>query len=167
MRRWLPHLGIALGIAIAVYALFFAESAEDRIRAQLDALSEAIAVRGEENPVLRGARVKKAFEGVMLKEVNFEIPELTEGQTGRNELVRLATMGSQLYQRARIDLDGLTIDLDKSESSAIARGEALLIGVRRTGEPVRDHRTVALRFDEIDDQWLLVSISVSLPIESH
>jgi hypothetical protein len=167
MKRWLPHLGIALGIAIAVYALFFAESAEDRVRAQLDALAETIAVRGEENPVLRGARVKKAFEGLLLKEVNFEIPELTEGQTGRNELVRLATMATQLYQSARVDLGGLSIDVDKSETTAMAHGEALLIGVRRTGEPVRDHRSVALHFDKIDDEWLIVSISVSLPLETR
>src|SRR5690606_21189462 len=89
VKRWLPHFGIALGVAIAIYALFFAESAEDRIRSQLDALEEALVVTGTENPVLRAARIKKAFEALMLPEVHFEIPELAEGDTGRNELVRL------------------------------------------------------------------------------
>ena len=167
MKRWLPHLGIALGLAIALYALFFAESAEDRVRAQLDAVAGAIAVKGEENPVLRAARVEKAFEGLVIREDRFEIPELTEGETGRNELVRLATVASQTYQSARVDLSGLRIDLDQSETTAMAHGEASLIGVRRTGEPVRDHRQVALRFDKVDDLWLIASISVSIPLEGR
>lgn len=167
MKRWLPHFGIALGVAIAIYALFFAESAEDRIRSQLDALEEALVVTGTENPVLRAARIKKAFEALMLPEVHFEIPELAEGDTGRNELVRLATIAPQMYQSARVDLDALRIDVDKTETTAMAHGEAVLTGVRRTGEPQRDARKVALRFDEIDDEWRIVSISVSLPIESQ
>ena len=166
MRRWLPHIGIVLGIAIAVYALFFAETAEDRIRAQLDALETAIGVPEQENPVLRAARVKKAFDGLMVEEIHFEIPELVDQETGRGELVRLATIAPRLYQSARVDLDGLRIDVDKSESSAMAHGDAVLTGVRRTGEPQRDTRKVALRFDKVNDEWLIASISVSLPIQS-
>jgi hypothetical protein len=163
MKRWLPHAGIVIGLAIAVYALFFAESEEDRIMAQLEALESAVAVSGDDSPVLRGARVKKAFDALFSKDVAFEIPELVELGGGRNELVRLATAAPQRYQRARVDLGGLRIDLASDKQTAVAHGPAILTAVERNGEPRRDTRTVSLRLDKVEGAWLIVSFSVSEP----
>lgn len=163
MRRYIPYVGIALGLAIAVYALFFAQSAEDAIRDQLDRLEEAVALEPGSQPVIRAARVKGAFKGLFVKDVTFDVPELDGSDQGRDELVSLAAAAPRLFQQAHVDLDGLAIDLAADEKSAIAVGEAVIMGAQHGQAVRRDTRTVSIRFDEVDGDWLIVSLSVSPP----
>jgi hypothetical protein len=167
MRRWLPHIGIVLGIGIAIYALFFASSEEDRIRARLEQLEDAVLVTADDtNFLVRTGHVKKEFSEIFTKEVSIEIPELTEISAGRDELVTLAAGAPRLYGTANVDLGGLSIQIDKSETSAVAYGDATLTATRPTGELQRDTRTVSLRFDQIDGEWRIVGVSVSAPEQS-
>lgn len=161
LRRYLPHAGIAAGLLIAGWALFFRASEEDRIRQKLEQLEDAVAVHGAENHLLRLARIKKAFSEIFDQGVVIRIPELTGVESGRNELVGLATNAVQLYERATVDLDGLHIVVEKTNTSAMASGEATLDAVRHGGEIARDTRTVALRFDKIEGDWRIVNISAS------
>jgi hypothetical protein len=161
MKKWLPHIGIGIGLIIAVYALFFSSSEEDKIRAKLDLLETAVAVEGQTNPVVRGARIKDAFSAIFIKQVAVEIPELTQAKTGRTELVGLATQAPLAYETVSVDLGGLEIRLDQTALSAVAFGDAVLTGTRRSGELQRDDRQVSLRFDKIDGDWLIVSLTVS------
>ncbi len=89
-----------------------------------------------------------------------KIPELTQVETGRMELVGLATKAPMMYETVSVDLGGLEIQLDQQALSAVAFGEAILTGTR-SGEPRRDDRTVSFRFDKIDGDWKIVSLSVS------
>ncbi len=162
MKRWLPHIGIVLGISIAVYALFFSDSEEDLIRARLEQLEVATKVKSSGgNLVIRAARVRKAFSEIFIKDVSFQIPELSSIGSGRNKLVALAANAPRRYQSAAIDLDGLEIKIDEPQTSAIAFGEATLSATRRGGQLERDTRTVSLRLDKIDGEWRIVSVSVS------
>ena len=162
MKRWLPHLGIALGICIAVYALFFSGSEEDLIRERLDLLEDSIHVSPQDsNVVFRMARIKKQFAEIFVKQVSFEIPELTNLTQNRRELVNLAANAPRLYSTADVDLGGLSIDIDSSKTSAVAYGEATLTAMRQSGNLERDVRTVSLRFDKVEGQWRVVSVSVS------
>lgn len=166
MRRYVPHLAIGLGVAILIYVVFFSESDEDVIRDKLDLLAETIEVKGnQENVVLRGARIKDAFAELFVKEVIIRIPELTEMREGRMELVGLATRAPSWYRTASVDLDGLRIDVDEQGTSAHVSGEATLTATRLTGELRRDDRTVSIRFDEIEGDWKIVSLSVSAESE--
>ena len=62
VKRWLPHIGIVAGLCLAIYALFFSSSDEDEIRALLEHLEDAVAVRkGNTNIVVRAAHVRKEF----------------------------------------------------------------------------------------------------------
>ncbi len=160
MKKWLPHIGIGVGLIIAVYALFFSTSEEDKIREKLDQLERVVAVKGQTNPVVRGARIKEAFSEIFIKKVLIKIPELTQVETGRMELVGLATKAPMMYETVSVDLGGLEIQLDQQALSAVAFGEAILTGTR-SGEPRRDDRTVSFRFDKIDGDWKIVSLSVS------
>ena len=161
MKRYLPHLGVVIGIAIAVYALFFSDSEEDRIRAKLDQLEDAARVSdANTNIVVRTARVKKEFAEVFDKDVRFEIPELTSDESGRDVLVGLAAQAPRMYQTVSVDLGGLDITVDEAGLTAIAQGPATLTGTRG-GQLERDDRTVSLSFDKIEGDWKVVMVSVS------
>ncbi len=163
MKRWLPYLGIAFGLALVVYSVFFGKNEEDRIRQRLHQLEEAVAVDGEENPVLRAARVRKELGEIFTQDVTLAIPELDASEGGRAALVDLATAAPQQYQRAHVDLDGLRIRLDEPKEHAVAVGDAKLSGARQDGQPEQDVRTVSLRLDKIDGEWRIVNVSVSTP----
>jgi phosphoribosylformylglycinamidine synthase len=164
MRRWLPHIGVVLGLTIAIYALFFAESDEDKIRARLDQLEDAIRVTADDTNVLvRTAHVKKEFSEIFVKEVSIEISELTDVRAGRDELVALAGNAPQIYRTASVDLDGLTINIDESKTSALAYGDVTLLATLQSGEVKRDTRTVSMRIDKIDGEWVIVALGVSFP----
>jgi hypothetical protein len=164
MKRFLP-LGVAvLGLGIFVYAVFFASSDEDEIRDRLELLASSVEVTGQqENIVLRGARIRDTFESLFTKEVVIEIPELTSVSTGRMELVSLATQAPSWYRSASVDVSSLDVQIDDAGLSAHVVGPVILTATRLSGEPIRDRRTVSLRFDKIDDDWRIVGVTVSAP----
>ena len=162
MKRWLPHIGIVLGVLIAVYAVFFSSSDEDQIRAKLNSLEDAVALSdGDSNIVIRGAHVRKAFADIFIKMVTYQIPELRSEGAGRTGLAGLAATAPRLYRSVRIDFGDLDIRVDDAKISAVAYGEALLTGKRHSGQLQRDTRTVSFRFDKIEGDWLIVSLTAS------
>jgi hypothetical protein len=162
MRRWLPWAGLAAGLGIATYGFFFAGSEEDKVRAVLDQLEDAVAVKEDEkNLLLRAAHVKGEFSEIFDKDVHFEVPELTETVSGRASLVELAAAAPQMWRTATVDLDGLAIEIDEAKTSAVASGDATLTATRQSGDLERDRRTVSLRLDKIEGDWRIVSLSVS------
>jgi hypothetical protein len=155
-------VAIALGVAILIYVVFFGESDEDAIRERLDLLEATIEVKGtQENLVIRGARIKEAFTELFVKDVTIQIPELTQVKTGRTELTGLAARAPSWYRTASVDLGGLRVDVGEQAVSAHVSGLATLTATRLTGELSRDTRTVSLRFDKIEGDWKIVSLSVS------
>jgi phosphoribosylformylglycinamidine synthase len=162
MKRWLPHIGVVLGIAIAVYALLLGSTDEDRIRDLLDRLEDAVQVHdGTSNFIIRGSRVRKAFSTIFVKDVRFRVPDLRSDGQSRRALVGLAAQAPRLYRTAIVDLGGLDIKVDATATSATAFGDASLIGVRQGGQAERDQRSVSLRLDKIDGDWRIVKVDVS------
>lgn len=162
MRRWLPHIGIVAGLCLAIYALFLGSSDEDEIRERLERLEEAVAVRGgNTNLVVRAAHMKKEFSEIFIKDVTFQIPELSQAPKGRQELAGLAANAPRLWATATVDLGGLTVEVDDAGLSGVAYGQATLTATRQGGQLERDDRTVSLRLDKIDGDWIIVHLSVS------
>ena len=160
--RWLPLLVVVLGLGIFAAATFLGSTDEELIRARLGALADAIEVKAsEQNVVLRGARIKDAFNGIFVKDVTVEIPELTDVRSGRMELVQVAAQAMTLYRTAAVDVSGLRLDIDKAGLSAVASGSVRLQATRHSGEAELDTRTVSIRLDKIDGRWLIVSVAVS------
>ncbi len=162
MKRWLPHIGVVAGLAIALYALFFGSSDEERIRELLGRLENSVQVHeGEFNIIIRGSRVRKAFSTIFIPDVQFRIPDLQSTGTRRKGLAALATQAPRLYRTAIVDLSELEIKLDDQAASATAFGDASLIGVRQGGLAERDQRTVSLRLDKINGDWRIIAVDVS------
>ncbi|MEM6788937.1 MAG: nuclear transport factor 2 family protein [Myxococcota bacterium] len=164
VRRFLPHVGVVIGLMLAVYALFFSRDAEDEVRDHLERLEAAVDVAPGTQVVLRAARVKQEFRELFTADVTFDVPELDGADAeGRKGLIALAAAAPRRFERARLELDGLDIELSGDERSAIAVGEAIIVGAGY-GEPVRrDRRTVSLQLERGDDGWRIVSLSASAP----
>jgi hypothetical protein len=153
---------VVLGVAIFVYAVFFGTTEEEEVREQLAKLAAAVEVKeGESNPVMRAARLREAFDGLLVKEVTIRIPELTGAVSGRRDVVTAATQAAALWRWATIDVSGLAVAIDEAETSAHVTGDVELKAVRHSGDPERDQRSVSIRLDQIDGDWLVVSIAVS------
>jgi phosphoribosylformylglycinamidine synthase len=162
MKRYLPHIGIALGIALAVYALFFSESDEDKIRALFNRLEDAVRVTEDDtNLVVRAAHIKGEFTEIFTKDVNFEIPELINVKTGRAELAGLAAKAPQMWRTASVNLDDLGITLDDPGNGAVAVGNAVLDATRHDGQLTRDTRNVSIRLEKIEGDWRIIQVTVS------
>ena len=68
MKRYLPHLGIVFGLALAIYALFLSESDEDKIRDLFERLEDTVAVSADDtNIVVRAAHIKGEFTEIFSK----------------------------------------------------------------------------------------------------
>jgi hypothetical protein len=162
MKRYLPHLGILLGVSIAVYALFFSQSEEDRIRELLEKLEEAVAVSPDDtNVVVRAARVRSLFGEIFDKDVRYQIPELEAVSRGRAELAGVAAKAPELWRSATVDLDGLAITVDQAAMGAVAVGPASLNATRHNGTVEIDTRTVSLTLEKVEGEWRVVHMSVS------
>jgi len=167
MRRWLPYLGIALGIALVAYALFFVKSDEERIRERLSELASTVEVKDRrETPLIRSARVRKSFASLFSKEVRLAVPELGTVDHGREPLVSLTVSALGEFTSVTLDLGELSIRLDESKAHGLAVGTAKLSATRGDGTLSRDTRVVSLRLDRQQDAWQIVDVSVSPPADS-
>lgn len=162
MKRYLPHFGIVLGVAIAVYALFFSETDEEKIQALLERFEDAVAVTPDDtNLVLRAARVKKELSEIFTQEVSFDIPELSSVSSGRDEFIGLAAKAPQIWRAGEIDLSALSITVDEAGVAAVAVGDARLNATRQDGQIQRDARKVSISLEKIEGAWKIVALTVS------
>jgi hypothetical protein len=158
-KRWLAAAGVAAGIGIVGYALFSQKTPEERIRSQLERLSEVIRVGEEqENPVVRGARLNGQFAELFDKDVRAEIPELSNPIAGRKELVQLAAR-AHFWVRT-LDVDFSRLDIEAGEVNARASGPARLSGTRTSGEPETGERQVRFTLTRTDSDWMIDSVKV-------
>ena len=160
MRRGLAIGGGALGLALIGYALFAGESDDELIQARLTQLEQAVQVDGQENAVMRGARVNKHFKEIFEKDVVVRIPELTSLAKGRQGLSAVATKAGTYFQSAEVDFDDVEIQIDGSKVGALVIASAQLDAVQG-GRPRRDQRRVTLRFSKNDGEWQIASINVA------
>src|SRR5688572_12629604 len=158
-RRWLAAAGVVAGIGIVGYALFSQKTPEERIREQLERLSEVIRVGEEqENPVMRATRLNGQFAELFDKDVRAEIPELSNPIEGRRELVQLAAR-AHFWVRT-LDVDFSRLDIEAGEVNARASGPARLSGTRTSGEPETGDRQVRFTLTQIDSEWKIDSVKV-------
>ncbi|MSP26788.1 MAG: hypothetical protein EXR75_16925 [Myxococcales bacterium] len=161
MKRWLPHLGVALGLIIAVYALYFSESEEDRVRALLDRLELAVGVTEQDSNLLfRGAQIRKEFSEIFDSSVSVAVAELSGGSPGRAGLSELATGAPRMFATATLELDGLALTLDKTKKHALAVGTVVIRGTRHGGAAERIVREASLSIEEIEGDWRIVNVTI-------
>jgi hypothetical protein len=164
-RRSLAIGGIVVGIGLAGYALFGGSSDEEKIRALLDRLAQAVSVTGQENPVLRAGRLRSEFADVFTRDVRVKIPELTSLSSGRDSLVTLAAQTGSYFRTAEIILKDVDIQLVQSGVRAQVSCQATLLADRGQGLR-RDERRVRFDLGKKDDDWRIDSVTVSSKGES-
>jgi hypothetical protein len=164
VKRWLPYLGLALGLALVAFSLFFGTSDEERIRGRLQELEDVVAMSdSRENVVFRATRIRKAFGEIFTKDAVFSVPELDTAESARARLIELAASVPHYFSTARLDLDGLQIRLDASKEHAVAIGDAKLLGTRTEGTREQDLRKTSIRLDKVSGEWRIVNVAVSPP----
>lgn len=161
MKRWLPLGLIAVGVVLAVVALLFSPSEEDRIRARLTQLEDAVRVDdGAHNPLVRHGRVRKEFAEIFTKEASARIVELDERLGSRDDLTAAATQAAVVYQTADVSFGDTDIQVDPAGMTAEVTATATVTGARH-GQPVRrDEVPVALRLEKIEGDWKIISATV-------
>lgn len=162
MKRWIAVGGIAVGVGLVGYALLSRDTDEERIRARLDQLTTAVRVDRGENALARGARVRRAFDEVLARDVVMRIPDMPDPEPGRSALLVLAMHAGQRYRTAEVELSDTSIRLDAARNAANVKSEATLTATDPSGLH-RQNRHVLFRFTRTADGWRVSSIQVSAP----
>lgn len=151
----------ALGLVAiaAVYVIFIRKTDEDRIRAQLSALAEAVHKSEGENELLRAVRVDKAFAGIFTREVELKIPEISEQSRPRQELAKLTVGASHGASKVALRYQSLRIEIDRPMARAWVTGTAVVTAARGQGLGDSETREVVIRFSKEESEWRIASVS--------
>jgi hypothetical protein len=149
--------------SVAIYLLFFRNAPDERIRAQLGRLTQAVEVdpSSSENPLARLGRIRGEFKEVFVEDVTIEIPELPSLTSGRIALADVVAQAPQAYSSAHVDLASVRITFDASKKSADVTAIATLSGARPGTEQTRDVRRVVFRLDLVDGDWRISRLQVA------
>ncbi len=159
LDRRIPLLGIGIGAILVAYALFATESEEERMRAVLTNLEQAVAVSEPENELQRMARINKAFGEIFTEDVRVQIPELSRMASGRKALALLAAHAGAHFATLDISFDSLDFSFAENETTGRVTSEVTLVATRAQ-DVERDERRVALGFIEQDGEWRIDSVGV-------
>jgi hypothetical protein len=156
-------VGIAIVVTaaiIAVWALFFRGSEEDKIRAAIVKAATAVKVISGENPVMRAARVKGELVEVLEKDVAYTVPDLpAEGVgKGRDPLIGAAISMASIYEEAEVTVlfSKVTIEPGGNGASAIT---TVTLSAQRGGQRERDVRKVSFALRK-DGDWKISEVTV-------
>lgn len=153
---------VALGGAAAWLLLRGGDEAQ--IRAALERLAKVVRIAPDDAPLGRAARIKGAFDELIVAQVSIDIPELQGARPGRVELVRLAVAAHGVWSSLEIELSQVRVTIDPGAASAAVDATATLRGARAGGDERRDARKVALRFVK-DGAWRMAAVTVYPPAE--
>jgi len=156
---------LVLGLALLGYAVLWAPTEEEKIRAVLDHLERTVHT-GEDtgkNPLVRSGTLREAFREIFDKDVSYRIPELTTGKSGREHLVEIATQGTATLTTFDVDFTG--VDVEHSGDSPLARVTtvARLNAFRGAERYERSDRKVTFDFLKADGDWRISSFRVFPP----
>lgn len=150
---------VLVGIAV-VYVVFIRKTDEDRIRAQLRALSAAVREAEGENQILRAARIEREFPHIFTKEVTLHVPMLPEGRTPRHELATLAIGAAKKASKIELRWSDVRVEVDRPMARAFVTGAATGAATRRDGGDHLESRSVTLRFEREEDEWRIADVAV-------
>lgn len=154
-----------IALSIAIYAIFFRGSDEERVRAQLVRLARAVEVdpKQPENPIARLGRIRSEFRALFLEDVAIFISEANLPSSGRTQLADFAAQAPLAYSSVSIEFTSVRIAFDKPSDSAEVTAIAKLSGTRSNGQPEATERRVSLRFRRPDDEFQIDRILVEPP----
>lgn len=162
MKRWLAVGGIILGVVLVAYSLLSGDTDEELIRARLAQLTTAVRIDKGEDPMARAARVRRAFDETVTRDVVVRIPTLPDSGQGRAALLRVALGATQRYWTGQVKLSDTSVRLDADKRGASVKSEATLTATDSSGLH-RQRRHVVLRLTRTHDGWRISSVEVGAP----
>lgn len=160
VNKWVLLAGILLGMGLIVLGInAWPSSDEEAIAAKLSKLEEAIAVEGEENPVMRLGRLRREFEEIFEDDVRVHIPEINQQTRGRRQLADLGARGPVLYSKLTVAFTGQETIVDSANKSAKTTTMAKLAG-SRGGDYRSDERRVRIEWSRASGEWLISDVKV-------
>lgn len=159
-------LGSIAAVSLGGIAAFFLLRGGDeaQIREALARLAKVIRIAKDDTPLGRAARIKGAFDELLVERVSVDISELPDAKPGRGELVRLASAASGIWSSLDAELSSVRVSIDPGANGAAVDATVTLRGARTGGTERGDTRKVALRFVK-DSGWKLASVTVYPPPE--
>lgn len=159
MKKWGVIAGTAVVALVVLYVTLFRKSDEDRIREVLDRFTRAVAIKSDDNPLSRMARVKSELAETTTDDVFVVVPDLGVRVAQRAALVERATQASALYQSASCELVSMNVKLEENAATATVDATAIVTG-SRGGERRVDRRPVHFLLRK-DDVWRIATIDVA------
>jgi uncharacterized protein (TIGR02246 family) len=146
---------IAVGLAIAGYAMFFASSDEDEIEERLLRLADAVRVDSDElNPLTRAARVRSELSELFTEDARAVVAELDDDLEGRSAIIAAATQLGAAYQSASVDLSAIKVKIDGA--AAEVRATATVTGAQHGQGVTREKRRTTFQMRKADGEWKIV-----------
>jgi hypothetical protein len=160
MKRWAAIVLGSVALAVAVYALWFRDSDEERVRKTVRRAADAVAVIEGESPIMRATRVRSELIAVLAPDVSVDIPDLTELNnltSGRDPLIGVAIGATQLWQRAEI---GVTFSRVQSDGASAFADATVTVSASRAGSAEREVRRCSFRLVKRDGVFRITEVTV-------
>ena len=158
MPKWAVVAACSV-VAAGVLWLTLRPSDEDRVRKVLDRFVAAVAIKPNENILVRTGRVRSELKETVADDVYVDVPDLNVRASSRARLVESATKVGVLFQSADCQITSVTIKLDESATTAKVDALAIVTG-QRGGERKVDKRSVHFLLRR-DGDWRITTIDVA------
>lgn len=159
MKKWAIVAACAAVAAVALWLTVFRPSEEDRIRQVLDRFAKAVAVKPNDNIIMRAGRLKSELKETVADDVYVDVADLDIRVVNRQSLAENAAKASMVFTSADCELTGMTIKVDESATTAKVDALALVTG-ERGGERKVDKRPVHFLLRK-DGTWKITTVDVA------
>ncbi len=160
MNRKIAIAAIVAGAALVLFALMHRTSDEDRVKARLDTLAQVVHFDADDNLLLRGARIQRAFADLFVPDVVVRAADLPGSSQGRDGLVALATKPPVPLETAQLDFEHVVVSVDAAHHTARAQADAVVTSTDSAGAH-RDRRQAVFRFVDQDGSWRIAAMDVA------
>jgi hypothetical protein len=159
MKKWAIVAACSAVAAVALWLTVFRPSEEDRIRQVLDRFAKAVAVKPDDNIIMRAGRLKSELKETVADDVYVDVADLNIRVSNRQSLAENATKAGVAFTSADCELTGMTIKVDDSATTAKVDALALVTG-ERGGDRKIDKRPVHFLLRK-DGTWKITTIDVA------
>jgi ketosteroid isomerase-like protein len=148
-------------VGLIVVWLLARDSAEDRIQARLTQFATAAAVRPDEAPPDRRARIESAVRAIFTADAVVQIPDLDQAATGTAAVARAAAELGAGQDEASLAFEQPNIAVDSAGSEATLNTRVLLSSRSRASGLRTDNREVYARLRKTSDGWQVYQVVVA------
>lgn len=151
-------LGLGLGLVVLVYALFSAETEEEKMRRVLNELATAVSFHEPiENPLVHGARLQKNLEELVAQPLQVELKEAFSQLPSEPRALALAASQALLpYGALHVSYKKLELHTEAPYSAS----GVVQISAFQNGEPKSAERPIHFEFTRLKGEFLVSRIQI-------